>query len=345
MRRKQFLSSLSTAGLLLATKPSSFAKEEKKHWKIPAFLKKGDTIGITAPAGHITLAGIGPAIKKLEEWGYKTVVGSTIGQKDFTFGGTDAQRTADMQTMLDDPNIKAILCARGGYGSVRIIDQLEFTKFKNAPKWIIGFSDITVFINHLFEQHKCASIHSKMCNSFPDNWETADDVQKLTIERINDCLSGKAISYTTPSNNNNNKIGNCKGRLIGGNLRTLENLAGSSSSPNTKGCILFLEDTGEYLYSIDRMLRNLSRAGKLKELKGLIIGGFKIKQDDEGESFGKTLEEIVLEITKKFDYPICFDFPVGHQKNNMPLICGAMASLVVAKQEATLSMNIITNND
>jgi muramoyltetrapeptide carboxypeptidase len=338
MRRKQFLSSLSKASILLAVKPSGLVEPTKNDWKIPAFLKKGDTIGITSPGGTISLEGIQPAVKKLQDWGYNVAIGNSIGQQDHTFGGTDLQRTDDMQSMLDDKNIKAILCARGGYGSVRIIDQLNFSNFRKNPKWIIGFSDVTVFINHIFEQQHCASIHSKMCNSFPSVWENADALQKQTIESINDCLQGKMISYTTAANENN-KIGSGEGRLIGGNLRTLENLAGTKSSPSTKGCILFIEDTGEYLYSIDRMLRNLLRSGKLTKLKGLIVGGFKIKAEDDGEPFGQTLEEIILNITKDFDYPICFDFPVGHQKNNMALTCGVKSSLVVTKQEATLKIN------
>ena len=339
MRRKQFLSSISTASLLLSMEPSSLVAANKNKWTVPKFLKQGDKLGITSPAGSISMEEIQPAMLKLQEWGYTVVIGNSIGQKDNTFGGTDVQRTADMQMMLDDKTIKAILCARGGYGSVRIIDLLNFSRFKKYPKWIIGFSDVTVFINHLFAQFYCASIHSKMCNSFPAVWENADALQKQTIESINDCLQGKALSYTTTANSNN-KVGQATGRLIGGNLRTLENLSGTTSSPDTKNCILFIEDTGEYLYSIDRMLRNLLRSGKLNNLSGLVVGGFKIKTDDESDKFGQTLEQIVLEITKEFDYPICFDFPVGHQKNNMALICGTMASLVVTKQEATLSMNI-----
>lgn len=344
MRRKQFLSSFTKAGVLLSITPSSIVTEYKNIWHIPEFLQKGDTIGITSPAGTITLSEIQPAIKKLEEWGYKVLVGKTIGEKDNTFGGTDLQRTADMQAMLDDKNVKAILCARGGYGAVRIIDNLDFKRFGKNPKWIIGFSDVTVLLNHIFEQHHCASIHSKMCNSFPAVWEDADAIQKKSIESINECLTGKAISYTTTPNSNN-KIGKSAGRLIGGNLRTLENLAGTKSSPSTKDCILFIEDTGEYLYSIDRMLRNLLRSGKLKDLKGLIVGGFKIKKDDEGEQFGQTLEEIILKVTKDFSYPICFDFPVGHQKNNMALMCGVISSLVVTIQEATLTLNTVTEFD
>lgn len=344
MRRKQFLSSFAKTSVLLSITPSNIAYEPQKKWHIPAFLQSGDTIGITSPAGAIMLSEIQPAIKKLKDWGYQVLVGQTIGEKDHTFGGTDLQRTTDMQSMLDNENVKAILCARGGYGAVRIIDCLDFSKFQQHPKWIIGFSDITILLNHIFEQYHCASIHSKMCNSFPSIWENADAMQQQSIESINDCLVGKTISYTTTSNTNN-KIGKCEGRLIGGNLRTLENLAGTKSSPSTEDCILFIEDTGEYLYSIDRMLRNLLRSGKLKELKGLVVGGFKIKKDDEGEEFGQSLEEIVLDVTKKFNYPICFDFPVGHQKNNMALICGVLYSLVVTTQEATLTLNTAKNFD
>ncbi len=340
MKRKQFLTSISQAGILLAASTASFPSDDKPGWKIPPYLKPGDTIGITSPGGAISLKAIEPAVQKLKDWGYQVAIGTSIGRQDHTFGGSDKERTDDMQSLLDDPNVKAILCARGGYGSVRIIDRLDFSKFKTSPKWIIGFSDVCVIINHVFQQHRVASIHSKMCNSFPDVWETAELVQKQSIESINDCLKGKLISYNTAASASN-KTGKCHGRLIGGNLRTLENLAGTASSPDTRGCILFIEDTGEYLYSIDRMLRNLLRSKKLNDLAGLIVGGFKIKTDSETENFGHTLEEIVLELTQPFGYPICFDFPIGHQKNNMALVCGAEYDLAVSKEVATLTMTKI----
>jgi muramoyltetrapeptide carboxypeptidase len=336
MNRKNFLSSI---GPLAATVTGIVKGNEMTdpgvNAIIPAHLKKGDTIGITCPAGFITLEDIQPAIIKLKEWGFAIRIGGTVGKKDFTFGGTDEERIKDFQEMLDDKNIKAILCARGGYGAVRIIDKIDFKKFSDFPKWIIGFSDITVMHSHLNRNYGIASIHAKMCNSFPDDWNLAEPIQKETIESIRKCLTGEKMSYTTLPNIKN-KSGVASGVLIGGNLKTIESLAGSRSDLVTKNKILFVEDTGEYLYSIDRMFWNLKRTGKLAQLEGLIVGGFKIKKDDEGEAFGKTLEEIVLEKITGYNYPVCFDFPVGHQKNNFALKCGVKHKLEVTATGASL---------
>lgn len=336
MNRKNFLSSIIP---LAATFPN-ISKGNKTvdpdtQPIIPPYLKKGDTIGITCPAGYITLEEIQPAINKIREWGFEISIGNTVGKKDFTFGGTDEERAVDFQQMLDDKKIKAILCARGGYGAVRIIDKIDFKKFPVHPKWIIGFSDITVMHSHLNRNYGVASIHSKMCNSFPDNWNLAEPVQQATIESIQKCLSGQKMSYSALPNKKN-KTGIATGVLVGGNLKTIESLAGSKSDLTTKNKILFVEDTGEYLYSIDRMFWNLKRSGKLAQLKGLIVGGFKIKKDDEGEEFGKTLEEIVLEKVAEYNYPVCFDFPVGHQKNNFALKCGVQHRLEVNDMNAAL---------
>ncbi len=307
------------------------------NFKIPPYLKPGDWIGITSPAGYISEADIAPAIERIEGWGYIAIIGETIGKRDANFGGTDAERLADFQNMLNDEGISAILCARGGYGSIRLIDDLNFTIFKNNPKWIIGFSDITVIHNHIFNKYQIASIHSKMCNSFPPVWEAADAIQQASIESIDACLKGNTIDYAIAPHPQNIP-GIAEGRLVGGNLRTLENLSGSASSPDTDGCILFLEETGEYLYSIDRMFYNLQRSEKLSKLAGLIIGGFKTKPDDAGEEFKYSLEEIVLQKTKDFGYPVCFNFPVGHQKNNMALTHGAIHTLHVAPNKISLRL-------
>ena len=218
----------------------------------------------------------------------------------------------------------------------RIIDQLDFKKFIKKPKWIIGFSDITVLHSHLNRNYGIASIHSKMCNSFPADWNLAEPVQKETIESIQKCLVGEKMRYTILPNVKN-KTGIAKGTLIGGNLKTIETLAGSKSDIITKSKILFVEDTGEYLYSIDRMFWNLKRTGKLTGLAGLIIGGFKVKRDDTGEEFGKVLEDIILEKIGICNYPVCFDFPVGHQKNNFALKCGVKHTLSVNLNECFLT--------
>ncbi len=337
MKRKHFLSSIiPLAATLGAVAKGKTVIEPDSPVIIPPYLKRGDTVGICCPAGYITAEEIKPALLKLNEWGFNSRTGNTIGKKDFTFGGTDEDRLNDLQQMLDDRMVKAILFARGGYGGVRIIDKLDFKKFKRDPKWIIGFSDATVFHSHINENLRIATIHSKMCNSFPADWNTAEPAQKETIESINKCLKGEKMKYLfTP--NGKNKTGLVVGELIGGNLKTLESLAGSGSDISTKNKILFVEDTGEYLYSLDRMFWNLKRSGKLEKLKGLIIGGFKIKTDDPGEEFGKTLEDIVLEKVNEYKYPVCFDFPVGHQKNNFALKCGVLHTLGVHLNECRLT--------
>jgi muramoyltetrapeptide carboxypeptidase len=337
MDRKKFISSIiPLATGVTVISPKEAPEDPVTKLTLPPYLKKGDTIGITCPAGFITNADVLPAINKLTEWGFEIKIGDTVGKRDFTFGGTDEERRNDFQQMLDDKKIKAILCARGGYGAVRIIDALDFKELTLHPKWIIGFSDITVFHSHLNHNYGIASIHSKMCNSFPADWSVAEDVQKTSIESIYKCLTGEKMKYEFIPNAKN-KTGVVAGVLVGGNLKTLESLAGSKSDLVTKNKILFIEDTGEYLYSVDRMMWNLKRTGKLTGLAGLIVGGFKIKPDDPGEEFGKTLEDVVLEKVKEYDYPVAFDFPVGHQKNNVALKCGVKHILKIELNSSMLT--------
>ncbi len=337
MNRKGFLSSIiSTGASIPFLGPAQFNPAiNDENPLIPPYLKNGDSIGITCPAGYITLQEIQPAMQQIETWGYKLRIGDTVGKRDAGFGGTDEERAKDLQQMLDDPSLKAILCARGGYGSVRIIDQLNFSEFAKKPKWVIGFSDITVLHAHISRNFGIASIHSKMCNSFPDDWSNAEPIQIDTILSIRQALSGEPMRYTTTADPKN-RLGMADGVLIGGNLKTIETLSGTKSDIITTDKILFVEDTGEYLYSIDRMFWNLKRTGKLNKLAGLIIGGFKIKPDDPGEEFGRTLYDIVLERVKEYNYPVCFDFPVGHQKNNYALKCGVRHRLEVEKEQTVL---------
>ncbi len=337
MNRKHFIR---TAGSLIAASlpvipviADSYAEDQPAL--IPSYLKKGDRIGITSPSGYITHVEIEPAVKVMESWGYVMKVGETIGKRDFTFGGTDEERIKDFQKMLDDPSLKAIMCARGGYGAVRIIDKLNWEKFKLKPKWIIGFSDATVFHSHVDKNFRIASIHSKMCNSFPDDWSKAEPIQIETIESIREALKGSLMKYNAPYHAQN-KMGIGEGTLIGGNLKMLETLAGTSSDLNTAGKLLFIEDTGEYMYNIDRMLWNMKRTGKLLKLKGLIVGGFKVKVDEGDDDFGKNLQDVVLEKVKAYRYPVCFDFPVGHQRNNFALKCGAKHRLIVTSDGSSL---------
>ncbi|PWT99615.1 MAG: LD-carboxypeptidase, partial [Bacteroidetes bacterium] len=289
MKRKQFLASMlplgAVAGAFASENPigTPTLTDTKEHEsgsdlpiKVPPYLKRGDTIGIACTAGFIMPEEIKPSVDLMTSWGFKVKVGNTIGKKDFSFGGTDLERTQDFQQLIDDPNVKAIMCARGGYGSVRIIDQINFNPLKEKPKWIIGFSDITVMHCHLNRNFNLASIHSKMCNSFPDVFDVAEPIVQDTIMSIKYALTGVKMKYTAPPNEKN-RTGIVEGTIVGGNLKTIETLSGTKSDIKTADQILFLEDTGEYLYSIDRMFWNLKRTGKLAKLKGLIIGGFKIK--------------------------------------------------------------------
>ncbi|GAO44943.1 S66 peptidase family protein [Flavihumibacter petaseus] len=297
--------------------------------RVPAYLRPGDTIAVTSPAGYITMEEIMPAKIQMESWGLRVKPGNTIGKRDGTFGGTDQERLADFQQLLDDPTVQAVMCARGGYGLVRLIDQLDFSRFRKHPKWLIGFSDVTVLHAHLNRVVRVASIHSKMCNSFPDNWITAEPLQQETILSIRDALMGKPMRFSLPANPEN-QLGVATGELIGGNCKTIESLAGSLSDIRTHGKILFVEDTGEYLYSIDRMFWNLKRSGKLNDLAALIVGGFKVKpSEDPAEEFNRNLYQIVKEKISDCSYPVCFDFPVGHQRNNYALKCGVNIQLKV----------------
>ncbi|HEY4335423.1 MAG TPA: LD-carboxypeptidase [Puia sp.] len=344
MNRKNFLSSLLTMGaagpLFAASNPdgstSAPVRATSVVLNIPPYLRPGDTIGITCPAGNITAKEILPAVQQIEGWGFLIKVGDTVGKKDSIFGGTDAERAADLQQMINDPGIKAILCARGGYGAVHLIDQLDFSPLARYPKWIIGFSDITVILCHLHTNGNWASIHSKMCNSFPDDWSKAEPVQVESILSIRRALSGERMQYKTIPNPRN-RNGRAEGQLIGGNLKTIETLAGTRSDIDTAGKILFVEDTGEYLYSIDRMFWHLQRTGKLDRLAGLVVCGFKVKPDDPGEEFGRSLYDIVTDRVRSFNYPVCFDFPVGHQKENYALKYGVPHLLEVQESAGTLT--------
>lgn len=344
MNRKNFLSSV----IPFAASVSAVAKgrgdvsknfvlpEENKVSKSPPYLQQGDVIGITCPSGYISFEDIQPAVDKLKEWGFQIRIGHTVGTRDFSFAGNDEYRTKDFQNMIDDDSVKAVMLGRGGYGAVRIIDAIDFKKFAKHPKWIIGFSDATVFHSHINKNFGIATIHSKMCNSFPSDWNTATPEQIDSIDSIRKCLTGDNMHYNV-STNTFNKQGIAEGILVGGNLSILQNLAATKSDINTDGKILFIEEVEEYLYSIDRMLCNLKRSGKLKNLKALIAGGFnKIRPDDPGEDFGKTVYEIILEKVKEYNYPVCFDFPVGHQKENYALKCGVKHLLNVSGNSVAL---------
>ena len=332
MNRKDFLTAVIPLGTAIsATAAITKIKHDDPYVRkrTPPYLNPGDTLGICCPSGFISLEEVQVAATKINEWGFETQIGNSVGAKDFTFAGTDEERAKDLQKMIDDDSIKAIMFGRGGYGAVRIIDKIDFKKFIANPKWIIGFSDATVFHSHINKNFGIASIHSKMCNSFPSDWTKAEPAQIESIDSIRRCLIGEKMEYKITSNPKNRE-GNAKGILVGGNVSLLQSLACSKSDITTTDKILFLEEVDEYLYNIDRMFWYLKRAGKLDKLNGLIICGFKVKPDDPGEEFGRTVYEIVNEVVKEFSYPVCFDFPVGHQKNNYALKSGVEHKLNVS---------------
>ncbi len=299
--------------------------------KQPPFLKKGDTIAITCPAGYMEAANIKTCVQTLQKWGFQVLIGKTVGSDSTNyFSGTDEERRDELQAMLDEPSVKAILCGRGGYGVTRIIEQLNFTAFKKSPKWIIGFSDITVLHSYLFSKCKVASLHAPMANAFNKGGANGPYVQSLYKS-----ITGKKNQYECKPYAKN-KLGKATGALVGGNLALLAHLAGSSLLYKTKGAILFIEDVGEYLYNIDRMIIQLKRAGVLRQLSGLIIGGFTDTKDTV-RPFGKKVEQIIAEHIVEYDYPVCFHFPVSHAKANVSLKVGLPVSLRVTNQSVTIT--------
>jgi muramoyltetrapeptide carboxypeptidase len=296
----------------------------------PPYLSKGDTIGIVCPAGSMPVEKASECIRVLnEEWGFTTKVGKTLGNQYNYFSGTDEERLSDFQQMLDDESVKAILCARGGYGVGRIIDRIDFKKFKKNPKWIIGFSDITVLHSHLYSNYYISSIHAPMAAAFNDLGYVNRFVQSLK-----NALEGKKLKYQCDPHEFNKK-GEAIGELIGGNLSLLAHLVGTESDIKTRGRILFLEDTGEYLYNIDRMMYQLKRSGKLSKLAGLIIGGFTDNKDTENP-FGQNAYEIIHDVVKDYNYPICFGFPISHEKENYAIKIGVGYKLKVGKSKVVL---------
>lgn len=291
---------------------------------IPPYLKKGDTVGIVCPSGYMPAENAETCIKTLENWGYRVKVGSTLGSQFNYFSGTDKQRVQDLQQMLNDSSVKAIMCARGGYGLSRIIDDLDFQKFKKNPKWIIGFSDITVLHAHIYQHYQIATLHAPMAAAFNDEGYKNPFVGSLKM-----ALEGETSDYGR-SIHPLNKIGKGEGDLIGGNLTIIAHLIGSHSSYKTRHKILFLEDVGEYLYNIDRMLIQLERAELFKHLNGLIIGGFTDLKDTT-VPFGTDVYNLINHHVKDYKFPVCYDFPVSHTAENVALKVGVNHALKVTK--------------
>ncbi len=297
--------------------------------QLPPYLKQGDTVGILATARKVAEEPLGPAIKLLKSWGLNVVIGKTVGLDNNQLAGQDWQRATDLQQMLDNPSVKAVWCAKGGYGTVRIIDRIDFSKFRKKPKWIIGFSDATVLHSHI-NKMGIATVHGIVGISVSGATPEA-------IESFRKSLFGGDIQYSIPPHAYNN-TGKAYGEIIGGNLSVLYSIIGSPSEASYKGKIIFIEDLDEYLYHIDRMMVNLKRNGYFKDVKGIIIGGMtKIRDNDI--PWGHDALQIVQDIVKEYNIPVCYNFPAGHIKDNRALIFGANATLEVTASGTKLTFD------
>lgn len=281
----------------------------------PPFLKSGDKIGIVSPAKSIEPAQVKAAVRVFQRWGLEPVFGRHLYSKFNQFAGKDEDRAQDIQEFLNDNSIKAIIASRGGYGSNRIIDQLDFTNFKDHPKWIIGYSDLTVFHSHIHQNYNVETLHATMPLNFPENM-TEDE----SVSTLRNALFGELVSYDLKETKIIRK-GMAEAPIVGGNLAILVSLIGTPSDIKTNGKILLIEDVGENLYKIDRMMYQLKRAGRLKNLKGLLIGGFTDIEDNK-IPFGQTAEEIIFNAVKEYSFPVISNFPVGHQKDNYSMFLG-----------------------
>lgn len=294
--------------------------------QLPPSLKKGDTVGIVCPAGYMDAAKAAECIRVLQQWGFNVRTGDTLGGASVNyFSGTDEERLQDLQRMLDDDTVQAVLCGRGGYGTGRIIDRISFKKFRRRPKWVIGYSDITIFHNHVYRNYGIAGLHAPMAAAFNNN-----GFKNRYIRSLREALSGEKACYTV-SGNGYNRRGRAEGPLVGGNLSLLVNAIGTRSDMQTKGKILFVEDIGEQKYNIDRMWYQMKRSGKLSQLEALIIGGFTDLQDTT-RPFGEDIKDLLWDKVKEYGYPVCFDFPVSHDRENYALKVGANYRLTVDKK-------------
>jgi muramoyltetrapeptide carboxypeptidase len=291
----------------------------------PPYLKKGDRIAIVSPARKISPAEVEAAINIFKSWEMEVVLGEHLYASYNQFAGSDEQRLSDFQRMLDDDSIRAIICSRGGYGTVRIIDNLDFTRFLRNPKWIVGYSDVTVLHSHIHEHFGVETLHAVMPLNFKDKCDGNPSV--ITLKKA---LFGKGLSYHIPGKKYNRK-GSCKGPLVGGNLSIIYSLTNTGSDIKTNGKILFIEDVDEYLYHIDRMMMNLRRSGKLEGLEGLLVGAM-TRMHDNDVPFNKTAYEIIAEAVEDYPYPVCFNFPAGHIDDNRALVLGREAALDVGDE-------------
>lgn len=296
----------------------------------PDYLHTGDSIGIIATARKISEREMNPAINYLNNKGFKVILGKNLHKSEHQFAGNDTERAEDLQEMLDNPEIKAILIARGGYGTSRILTQINLDKFKANPKWIVGYSDITALHSYIHSKTGIATIHATMPINFPKEGKISESVNSLLR-----ALSGKSISYELPEHLYNTE-GETEGIIVGGNLSVLYSLNGTLADIDTKGKILFIEDLDEYLYHIDRMILNFKLNGKLEHLKGLIVGGM-TDMHDNNVPFGKTAYKIINDLVKEYKYPKIFNFPAGHIGKNMALYFGKEVQLKVSKEKVIIN--------
>ena len=323
------------SGIKEAVSQNTIIEKQDIILKQPAYLKAGDTVAIVAPSGILKnrKGEVLQAQALLKRWGLHSVVGKYVFSKSNHFAGTDDERCEDFQNALDDPKIKAIWCARGGYGTVRILDKLDFSKFKDQPKWVIGYSDITALHNQIHNEG-VESLHAIMCVSLPKN----ESEIEASISTFKNTLFGKTLNYTLKGSTYN-KTGMASGQLVGGNLTMLHTMLGSKTSIDTSNKILFIEEIGEYKYHIDRMLQSLKRAGYFNNCKGLIVGGMS-KMRTNTTLWGASIEQLILDVLDDYDFPIAFNMPAGHEPNNQTLILGRIIEL-----EVTTKKSIVTFKD
>lgn len=295
------------------------------------YLKKGDTIAIVSTAFQVKKNNIEFATSVFKSWGLKVKFGKWLYEKSGPFAGTDEQRAEDLQEMIYDENIQAIICARGGYGSIRIVQHINLNPMLEIPKWIVGFSDITVFHAYLNQHFKIATIHGAMPKTFG---QSNSEIQSM--DSLKNALFGSPVKYKIPSAQLN-KIGTAKGMIVGGNLSLLYSLTGTPYDLDTSNKILFIEDAHEYLYHLDRMLMTLKLSGKLEHLEGLIVGGM-TDMKDTSIPYGINANEIIWNHVKDYDFPICFDFPAGHMQPNLALKFCIPASMEIDKKVSTIKI-------
>lgn len=298
----------------------------------PPYLQPGDTIGIVAPARFITREELLPAIRFLTSHGFQVKTAPHLFSKHHQFAGTDSERAQDLMEMIEDPMVKAILCARGGYGTVRILDLLNLRKLQQNPKWIVGYSDITALHSLINGWYGLESMHATMPINFPENVQGNESTLALVK-----ALTGEHLTYKFPPSSMNIE-GSASGVLVGGNLSILSTISGTSSDISYSGRILFIEDVDEYLYHIDRMMMQLKRSGKLKAISGLIVGYFSDMKDNS-TPFGSDAYEIIYSAVKEYRIPVCFGFPAGHSEPNFPLIMGRTVDLKVSNEGAFIEFH------